>query len=817
MQTLWKDLRYGARMLFKHRGFTAVALVSLALGIGLNTAIFSLVNAVLFRPLPGIEAPAQLVWFRAPLSYPDFEEFRDQSDVFAGITASGGTTSFGLGGGDRPELISGEFVTASYFDVLGVRAATGRTFLPAEDHEPGAHTVAVISHGLWQRRFNSDSDIIGRTMPLNGLTFTIVGVTPPGFAGKELGKPVEVWVPISMHPTLNPALDGEETRRADSLTSRGFHWLQVVARLREGVSREQAEAELRTIAARQSEGFDAGRRAEHLRSVELVAVSGGLDPRDRLEALPLAGALMGLVALVLGVACANVAGLLLARAALRQKEVAVRQALGASRRRLVRQLLTESVLLSLVGGAAGLLLAVWVVELLARLTSATPLGQVDLNPDARVLAFTFVVSVLTGVLFGLAPALQSSRPDLVLALKGEGVIGGRGYRRSRLRDAFVVAQVTLCVVLLVGAGLCARSLRNAQHVDPGFEARNGLTLPVDLGLLRYEKERGQEFYRELVARVEALPGVERASLMRFVPLGLSFAQREVYTQGAPAEGGAVRVGFNVVGAGYFQTMGIPILRGREFGPDERENAPRAVIINETLARKLWPDAEPIGQRLSLEGARGPFVEVVGVARDTKYATLGERARPFVYEPLGESYQPQMTLVVRTAGEPGRLVEPVREAARALDPNLPVADIKTLDEQVSLSLFPARFAAALLGSFGLLALVLAAVGVYGIVSYAVSTRTHEIGVRLALGARRADVLRVVVGEGMTVVSVGLLFGLAVSLAAARLAGGLLYGVSPTDPATFAGITLLLAAVGLLASLLPARRAMRVEPMEALRYE
>jgi predicted permease len=818
MSTLWQDLRYGIRMLRKSPGFTAVAVVSLALGIGINTSIFSLVNAVLIRPLPSVREPERLVWFSAPASYPNFEDYRAQAQVFDAMTAANGTNEFSLQTGGEPELVRGEFVTADYFRVLGVEAARGRTFIEEDEQTPTP--VVVISDNLWRTRYGADRSLVGRDIHINGMAFKVVGVAPKDFIGTEVGLKRELWLPLAMYTQLNPSLSGEAegAEQTDMLRRRNTHWLNVVARLKDGVTREQAESAVMTIAARLNETYRNRNRQEALLSVRLIKFSGGIDPRDRADALPFAGLSMAVVALVLLIACANVASLLLARAALRQRETAVRQALGASRFRLVRQWLTESLLLSMLGGTAGLLLAMWTTDLIRHYASATPLAHLDLGLDKAVLAFTSIVSVATGIIFGLAPALQVSRPDLTTALKGDGAAGaGTTHRRSRLRRAFVVAQVTLSVVLLIGAGLFLRSMRGAQSIDPGFRVDKGLTVPIDLGLMRYTKERGLTFYEELQARVSAQPGVESASVMQFVPLGFSFAQREIIREGATREDGSLGTGYNVVGADYFKTMGIALVRGREFTSEDREGAPPVVVVNETLARRLWPNEDAVGKRVNLEGGAGAFAEVVGVARDGKYASLGETARPFVYEPMLQSYNPRMTLVVRTKEDPRGVAGAVKTQLRALEPKLPVAEAKTLSEQVALSLFPARVAAWLLGSFGLLALVLAGVGIYGIVAYSVSQRTHEIGVRLALGATGRDVLRMVVGEGLRVVALGIALGLALALAATRLVASFLYGVSATDFATFTVIPLLLAAVALLASYIPARRAARVDPMTALRYE
>ncbi|HEX7957554.1 MAG TPA: ABC transporter permease, partial [Pyrinomonadaceae bacterium] len=620
--SLLQDLRYGIRMLARSPGFTAVAVVSLALGVGVNTAIFSVFNAVLLRPLPVVADQSRLVWLRAPASYPDFEDYRAEARSFEGMAAVSGTREFSLARGGEPELLKGEFVTADYFDVLGVRAQLGRTFLEEEGRAPS--TVVVLSHELWRTRFGSDPSVVGREVSLNGLGFTVVGVAPERFAGTEAGLRRELWVPLSAEPVLNPPAASSASADSDILHRRNSHWLMVVARLREGVTRGQAAAEMDTIARRMSEA-DGGRvNPEALRRVQPLAMSGGMDPSDREEALPIAGLVMCVVGLVLAVACANIGGLLLARAAVRKRETAIRQALGASRGRLVRQWLTESVLLGCLGGLAGLLLALWGKDLLASYAGGTPLAALDLGLDYRVLAFTLLVSVGAGLLFGLAPALQATRLDLVTSLKSEDALARAGSRRSRLRTAFVAAQVTLSVVLLVCAGLFIRSLQRAHGIDPGFRVERALTVPVDLGLLRYERERGLAFYRELLARVGAQPGVESASLVRFAQLGFSFGQGQVFAEGRAQEGDeGVSTGFNTAGPRYFETMGTPLVRGRDFADADREGAPPVAVVNETLARRVFPGEDPLGKRLTVDYMeRRLSLEIVGVVGDVRQ-TVGQ--------------------------------------------------------------------------------------------------------------------------------------------------------------------------------------------------
>src|ERR1051325_5721654 len=563
MNTLLQDLRYGLRVLLKSPAFTVVAVISLGLGIGLNTAIFSIVNAVLIRPLPLIRQQDRLVWLRAPISYPDYLDYRNHAQSFDGMAAITGTAEFSLTPGNEPELVKGEYVTENYFDLLSVGALKGRVFIEADGQTPTP--AVVLSEHLWRTRFASDSTIIGRQISLNRFAFTVIGVMPANFIGTEVGLNRELWVPLSMQPVLNPP---EGARAADPIsnrfTNRDSHWLAVFARLKAGISREQAGSELTELARHVAETYSGKANPETLRSVQLLRMSGGMDPRDREEALPLVGIAAAVVALVLLIACANIASLLLARAAIRRRETAIRQALGEGRARLVRQWLTESVLLGIAGGALGLILALWANQLLISYLKSTPVADLDFGLDYRVLAFTLVVSVITGIVFGLAPALQASRLNIVTALKSEDPLQVPGAHRSRLRNLFVTVQVTLSVVLLVGSGLFIRALHRASSIDPGFNAERALTVPINLALLRYGEPEGQAFYRDLLERIRTQPGVEQASLVRFPQLGFSFAQYQIFPEGSPERTEGISVGFNVIGPDFFKTMGTPLLRGREF-------------------------------------------------------------------------------------------------------------------------------------------------------------------------------------------------------------------------------------------------------------
>ncbi len=794
-----QDLRYALRMLAKSRGFTAVAVVSLALGIGANAAIFSAVNTLLFRPLPAVEDPDRLAWMRRSLSYPNYQDYRDQNQVFSGLAAHQ-KVAMTLARGNDVDLVQGQIVSSNFFSVLGTKPVLGRTFLP-EEEQPGAPAVIVLSHEFWKRKFDADPGVVGRTVRFSGLPFTVIGVAPQDFNGVEVGMVRDAWVTFAHHEQLLPRLN---------LKSRNVHVLGVLGRLKPGVDLDQARANLQVIAERIAAAYPQQKLAE---PIAVLPAQGGLDPRERDEFIAVSALLHGVVLLVLLAACANVATLLLARGADRAREIGVRLALGAGRLRIVRQLMTESVLLSLLGGALGVLLALWLVDLIAAVRVPTPNPIVlDFRLDYRVMWFAAGVSVFAALLFGLAPAVQWSGLGLAPVLKGEGGAGG-GAKRSRMRNGFVIAQFTLSLVVLIGAGLFLRSLRNASALDTGFAARDVVLLPVNLSLQRYPEDRGRQFYQRLLDNVRATPGVRSASLVTTVPLGLSNAGVFVTLEGK-SEDDRERVDTTTVASGYFETLGIPILRGRDFSLRDTQSAPQVAVINETMARFLWPDQDPIGKRFSF-GAREPYVEVIGVVKDGKYRSLGERPRPFLYLPLEQNYEGAVHLVA--GGDPQATLRLVRDAVRAIDPGLAAFAPRTISEHLGIALFPARMGAVLLGSFGLVVLVLAAVGIYGVAAYSAGQRTQEIGVRMALGAQRHHVLALIVGQGMRLVTIGLGLGVVAALAATQLLQSFLYGVSPTDPLVFAGISGMLAAVAAAACYLPARRATKVDPAVALRYE
>ncbi|MCI0486611.1 MAG: ABC transporter permease [Blastocatellia bacterium] len=815
MGNLLQDLRYGLRMLIKNPGFTAVAVLSLALGIGANTAIFTLVDNVLLRPL-AVEEPDRLALVLSSrpkdlnynFSYPLYRDMRDQNNVFSDLLAYS-RVDLNLSEGDQTERIEGEIVSGNYFSALGINPTPGRAFLPEEDRTPGAHPVAVISYGLWQRRLGSDPGIIGKSLKLSGYDFTVIGVAPEGFDGIYLGNRAEIWVPMMMQQQV-------ESRFGELLNESGSSWLYIIGRLKPGIDLAQGEAGLQPLYRHIQETHN--RPLEDQITLRSGRQGHSTLPGDLSLSLWL---LMGGVGLVLLIACANIANLLLARSAARSKEIAIRLAIGAGRGRLVRQLMTESLLLALLGGAGGIILAFWSTDLLAALLpndSFAPV-ELDLALDARVLGFAFLLSLVTGILFGLAPALNASRPDLVATLKEETARFGRGSRRFGLRNLLVVMQVALSLLLLVGAGLFVRTLQNLRGLDLGFDNRNILLMSVDLSKQGYTRERGQEFYRQLIERAGSLPGVRSVAWASVPPVNAGGSRATVDIEGyTPQTDEEMELNFLTIGPGYFQTLGIPIVRGREFNEQDKPGTPGGFIINETMAHRYLPGQDPLGKRISMSGPDGPFLEIVGVVADSKYRSMRERPRPSYYIPMSRAIFLRMAVLhVHTDGDPKALIAAVGNEVRALDKDLPVYNVKTLSDQLDQALGEERLATTLSSLFALLALLLAAIGIYGVMAYSVGRRTREIGIRMALGAQKGDVLRLVLGESLILVLVGIAIGLGAAFYVTRSLESLLYEVSATDPLTFASISLLLVVVALAAAYLPARRAAKVDPMTALRYE
>jgi predicted permease len=807
LETLWQDVHFGVRMLMKNPGFTIVAVIALALGIGANSAIFSVVNTVLLRPLP-YKDPDRLVmvWEDAtkqgfPRDTPapaNYIDWRDQNQVFEGMAAIA-DMSFNLTGVGEPERIEGRRVSANLFTLLGVEPQLGRAFLPEED-QPGANRVVIMSHGLWQRRFGSDVTIIGKPLNLNGESYTVVGVMPPQFQFPS--RTDELWTPIAFP--------------AQEAANRGGHYLKVVARIKPGVTLQQAQTEMNAIAVRLQQQYSNTNMGLGAAVVPLhEQVVGDIKPALLV--------LLGAVGFVLLIACANVANLLLARAAVRQKEIALRAALGASRSRLIRQFLTESILLATLGGGGGLLLSLWGVKLLKTFIPENISQVKAINIDGRVLLFTLLVSLLTGVIFGLAPATQASKFNLNETLKEGGRDSAAGSRGNRIRGLLVIAEVAVSLILLIGAGLLINSFLRLRNVDPGFRADNLLTMNVILPRLKYaDQTRRSAFYAELIQRIEALPGVQSAAVTNWIPLVMQGDSIGISIEGRPDPPPDQRniVVTRVVSPHYFGTMGIESLQGRQFNEQDRADSTGVVVVSETMARKYWPGEDALGKRIKSgsSASTNPWLTVVGVVKDVRQFQLNADPKPQMYLPYAQtSFLPPRQLVVRTKVEPTSLAATVRKTVWEIDRDQPVSNISTMEEVLAESVARQRFSMLLLGIFAGVALVLAAVGLYGVMSYSVAQRTREIGIRMALGAQRRDVLRLVVGHGLKLVLIGVSIGLVAAFILTRVMSSLLFGVSATDPTTFITISMVLMSVALLASYIPARRATKVDPMVALRYE
>jgi len=818
-------MRFTLRGIRKSPGFAIVAIITLALGIGANTAIFTLVNAVFFHAIP-VRDPQQLLEIFTkdqrkellgpgrlfPNSFPNGQDIQQRVQSFSGVTID----SFGFAPVSMtihgvPEQYFAEMVSGNYFDVLGVGAALGRTFRPEEDAEAGAGPVIVLSHGLWERQFGADRTVIGRNVMLNGQGFTVIGVAPRGFQGASaIGGP-DMWIPLSMHDQILSGLT------KTFFNERRFLGFRVIGRLKDGARPEQAEAELKTVASDLERDFPTANKGRTF--ITLPLLESVLNPNQRGLFQRASTVMMAIVGIVLLVACFNVANLLLARAAGRKREISIRAAVGASRGRIVTQLLTEAMTLAVSGGALGLTLALVGRDILWKFR---PPGvgptDLDLTLDSHVLIFTMVVALGTGILFGLVPALQSSRPDLNAELKERAGGELHSSRRFRLRDVLVTLQVAVCLVALIGAGLFLISLRNAQELDPGFNTQNLAMLSFDLGSLNYDAARAKEFQRRALEAIQTLPGVKQATVADIVPLFNGGFGRTLFREGEDTTNGqnGKVTQFGAVSPDYLQTMGVPLLQGRGFDSSVREDSPRVAIINETAAKQIWPNQDAIGKRFKFFRDT-EWTQVIGIARDSKYNTLGEDPQPYMYVPLIQNPDPAVTIFFRTNSNPNGLLNTARAQVQALDRNLPIRNVWPIGEVISQALWAARFEAGLLTLFAIIAMLLCAVGIYGVAGYSVGQRIREFGIRMALGAQPSDVTLMVLRQSAGVLMIGVAAGLAGAFILARFVVNLLYGVKTSEPLAFLGTALLLVAVGLLASYIPARRAARVDPIIALHYE
>ncbi len=812
MSTFLQDLRYARRLLTRSPAFTAIAVLTLALGIGLNTAVFSVIDALLLRPLPGVRASSEIVqvyrtWpgieyaSSSPMNLRDVQE-RSKS-VFTDV-AAWSFESMNVSTGGQTQRVFGQLVSANYFSVLGASAIRGRTFVADEDRTPNAHPVVVVSHAAWQGMFGGDPEIVGRSIVLNGSPYTVVGVTGPEFRGVLSIVTPTIWFPLMQVAQIKPGA-------ASSLTTRGNQFMNLIARLQPGMTLANASAQMQGVLRGLEQDYPDEYRGS---SFTLVAQSdAGIHPMFRNAQVGLSTIVMAVVVMLLLIACVNVANLFLARARDRWREMAVRLSLGARRAVIIRQLLTESLLFALVSGAVGLLIAWWAMGLLNRVQLPFDAAiNADLRLSLPVLIFTILATIVTGVLFGLAPALQATRPALIPALKGEAP---SGESRSRASRGLVVVQMALSMVLLVSAGLFLRNLSAATTVDKGFAGGNILLAELEPGLQGYDRGRATQFFATLEQRLALSPEVEGVSWARTLPLGLSNSQSGVQISGyTPSEEEQMSIDNSAVSPSYFDVMGIRIVQGRAFTARDDSSAQPVLVVNQRFAERFWPGQEAVGR---IVRTRGEDRLVVGVVPTGKYSSLGEAPTAFMYFPQAQEWSSSMILQLRTKGDPSAVVPLLRAEVTALDPTLPVANIRTLDSHLGIALMPARLTGGALAVFGLLGLLLASVGIYGVTSYSVSQRTREIGIRMAIGAARGEVVGLVMRQGLTMVGLGAAIGLALAFGAAQLIRGLLYGGNAFDPLTFIGVPAILGAIAALAIWIPARRAAGVDPVMAIRSE
>lgn len=814
MKNFAREIRHAFRALRQRPAFTAAALISLALGIGANTTIFTMVHAAFLQPMP-VEDPDRVVSVlveeknhtgTVPASFPNFRDLRDQNDVLQGMAAAQWFRP-NWSDGEQPVRIFGQVVTENFFSLLGVKPHLGRVFTADDLHGGDKGNVAVVTYDFWSRH-SGQASFVGSKMILNGRPFVVIGVAPRGFKGANIFNQPDLWVPMSVYRQVLPF--------GDYLEDRSWGLFEMIGRLKPGVSVAQARTSLQGIARRLEEAYPESNKNQTLNVLPMAEAA--IDAQQRQVYTRAAVILMSIVSLLLLIACSNVSSLLLTRGVARRKEIAVRLALGAGRPQLVRQLLTESLVLSLLGGALGVAFALWAPRLLWRFRPPFfTENALDLGLNLRVLAYTFLVSILAGVLFGLAPALQTFKADLVSVLR-EQEDGSAGHRRFPVRNVLIVAQVALSLLALLGAGLFLRSLHNAHQIHPGFNTANVLTMNFSLSGEEYGEERGREFYRQVVEAAEALPGARMATLASNRPLqrGALFRRAVPEGQELSDEDEIPPIRTDTVGLKYFETLEIPIVEGRGFNADDRPGKPLVAVVNQTLARRFWGQLSPIGRRI-LVPEDDLELEVVGVAADAKYQGLGEPPTPLFYLSLNQVYMPEVNLYVRAEGAVAPLREPLRRAVQAVDRTLPISNYQSLEDAIDISLWGPRMGAMLLSVFAVLALVLAATGIYGVVAYSVSQRNREVGIRMALGARRQDVLGMILSQTMKIVGIGLTLGLLAAYAGGRVFSGMLYGIGATDLRTFVEIVLILALVALLASFLAARRGTRVSPSIALRNQ
>jgi predicted permease len=813
LSSLWRDFCFGARMLRKHRGSTVAVIVALALGIGMNACIFTFVNALLLRPLAGFKAPGEMreVWEHSrnanglhsfmPLTYPDYVFFRDHARSFSGILGfDGDPEGIIWNRGGHGEVLHGQLVSGNAFSVAGVGVAIGRSFTPADDQPNNPQPLVILRNNFWKQSLGSDPGIIGKPMMLNGTNYTIIGVAQPGFTGFEVAMAPDFWTTLSMEEQL--------IHDPSRLTSRNTNWLLTEGRLAPGQSTKSAQAEISLLA----------------REIELAHPDTNKDMDDVLYSFApvpgpfrgyvtaFTGMLMVVFALVLVIACANAASLLMVKATGRAREMAVRSALGAGRGRLIRQMTVESLLLALIAGCAAVLLSFWTSHLLLNLIPTSLPISIDLPLDWRVLVFTFLVALSTGVVFGVTPALRGTRVDPVGVIKTETHSGG--YRKSRLRTVIMIGEIAVCALLLFSATLCVRSLFNAGSIDPGFDTQNIAVATLDAGSLGYSDAKIQTFYRELDRHIRALPGVVSSSYVNHLPLDASREQTSVTDESLVATlPHGIPVDVFRVEPGYFKTMGISVVGGRDFEQSELDHKSSVIVVNTAMASRLWPGQNPIGKQVKVGDAKERSA-VIGVVKTGNYRSLGEDPIPALFRMEMPSLR---VLVVHTSRDPGSLLDAVQRQVQIVDRNMAATQVQTIGSFMSLPMFAARTTGLLLGASGILALVLTWIGLFGVISFAVSERTREIGVRMALGAGRGDVMKLIMRQGLYVTSVGLVIGIGAALASARLLSALLYGIRPDDPATVVIVSAGMTAVAVLACYIPARRAVRVNPVVALRYE